>query len=970
MQRVELLAVPALPVPGADLVRGEPLRLEAGIELAAVLDQHQLQILAGVVLAVGPVGAFVERIDLHVDADLRQVGLHDRGGRLRHRIVEHGELGGEAAALPGFLEQRLGALDVALVLGRVLPVAEDARRLQRIGRLDGAIIGGGDDGRDVQRLARRLPDLHVVPRLLLDVGADPHIVDRRQLLGLDAGGAGDVLRYDRIDAGKVDLARLQGQLRRLVVGDRLADDLREERLLAQIVGVGGEREVVARDILLENIGAGADRRRLELVAQALERLLGDDHPRPVGQRDQPDGRRRALQMDLAGQRPGDLDLVERRPVVGVIDLLAVRPRQEALERELHVLGGQRPVVAAELQAFLQLELDQRVADLGDLLGGVVLPLGRAGLELHQPLADRQDDVDVDRPAAIRRIEVLRGPRPPAPPGGCRRHGRHSPTASPERSRPRRRCRPEILFASVRSPSCGPFWKRGGGRDGTPSRPSLRQPAIGSQETASDKTISKGARVFLISPRRQEWFSRRVAARSCGLQFASGRIFGQARRPATPSAPHGHPRQRHLPAPGSHRPDRMDHARRRHPARRHALAARRRPGAAGAGDPRIPALSPTRRDGAARQADARLFRRPRLRRRPRRHPRLRRLRRPAARRIPAAGAERRGRGDRLARRPALVQRRGRHDGHLLGRLQRPAGRRPSPAGAEGHHHLLLDRRPLRRRLPLHGRLPARQHHRLGLDHVRLRRLAARPRSGRRPLARHVAGPPGEQSADAGGLDRPPDPRRLLEAGLGGRGLRGHHRRRLRGRRLGRRLLQRDPPPAFRAVGAAQGPDRSLGARLSEHRAPRTSDRLPAGGAALVGPLAERPRHRHHGRADAARLDAGKRAADHLLRRAAGPLGRRSPVAADRAAAARLPPDPARPRRASRRGRGVRRRLQPGDRRHLWRMVPLRHARRVAGRPAAGRRPLRRLRQPAARRTAGDPRRAAPHRCGSSRTGRRR
>src|SRR5262245_5925002 len=42
VQLVELLGVPALPVPRANLVGGEPLRLEARIELAVVLDEHQL----------------------------------------------------------------------------------------------------------------------------------------------------------------------------------------------------------------------------------------------------------------------------------------------------------------------------------------------------------------------------------------------------------------------------------------------------------------------------------------------------------------------------------------------------------------------------------------------------------------------------------------------------------------------------------------------------------------------------------------------------------------------------------------------------------------------------------------------------------------------------------------------------------------------------------------------------------------
>ncbi len=55
--------------------------------------------------------------------------------------------------------------------------------------------------------------------------------------------------------------------------------------------------------------------------------------------------------------------------------------------------------------------------------------------------------------------------------------------------------------------------------------------------------------------------------------------------------------------------------------------------------------------------------------------------------------------------ALVQRQCRHDGHLLGWFQRPAGRSPEATGAQGHRHPVLDRRPLQRRHPLQGWLPA-------------------------------------------------------------------------------------------------------------------------------------------------------------------------------------------------------------------------------------------------------------------------
>ena len=173
------------------------------------------------------------------------------------------------------------------------------------------------------------------------------------------------------------------------------------------------------------------------------------------------------------------------------------------------------------------------------------------------------------------------------------------------------------------------------------------------------------------------------------------------------------------------------ARRRREARRPRLVSRRR---ARAGDPRIHPLPQARRHARPRRADAWLFRRARLCRGARRHARLGRVRRPARGRISATRARRRLRGHRLVEPPALVRRQRRHDGQILGRLQRAAGRGAAAARAEGDHHRLLDRRPLRRRHPLHGRRAAQRQSLVGRDHARLSGAPARPRDRRRRLAR--------------------------------------------------------------------------------------------------------------------------------------------------------------------------------------------------------------------------------------------
>ncbi len=98
-----------------------------------------------------------------------------------------------------------------------------------------------------------------------------------------------------------------------------------------------------------------------------------------------------------------------------------------------------------------------------------------------------------------------------------------------------------------------------------------------------------------------------------------------------------------------------------------------------------------------------------------------------------------------------------------------------------------------------------------------------------------------------LARAPAARRLLEARLGVRGLRGHRGARVRDRGLDRRVHEQRPAPARGARRAAQGPHRPVAPRLPARRHARPGDRVPPGGAALVGPLAQGRGHRRDGRA---------------------------------------------------------------------------------------------------------------------------
>ena len=161
--------------------------------------------------------------------------------------------------------------------------------------------------------------------------------------------------------------------------------------------------------------------------------------------------------------------------------------------------------------------------------------------------------------------------------------------------------------------------------------------------------------------------------------------------------------------------------------------------------------------------------------------------------------------------------------------------------------------------------------VGVDDARLQRPPARPCGRRRTLARALAGTARADAPLRRSVAFAPAPRRLLEAGLRLRGLRGDPLCRVHGRRLGRRLPERDPPLPRRLSGPTQGPDRALGAPLPARRHPRARHRLPAGVPALVRPLAQGSRDGNHGRAAASCLDARLGASERVVCRTAGTVG---------------------------------------------------------------------------------------------------
>ncbi len=156
----------------------------------------------------------------------------------------------------------------------------------------------------------------------------------------------------------------------------------------------------------ELVGTGADRLGRDLGAALLDRLLGHDAAGDVADRDVEQVRARLREHDAARVRAGDLDALEIDPVALVGAFLGARRRHgDALEGELHVLGGHLAEPVGEHLAGLEAELDDRGRGLLHLRCGVELEFGRVRLLLHQTLVHGANDVAVPGTGSLGGIEV-------------------------------------------------------------------------------------------------------------------------------------------------------------------------------------------------------------------------------------------------------------------------------------------------------------------------------------------------------------------------------------------------------------------------------------------------------------------------------------------------------------------------------------------------------------------------------------
>ena len=336
----------------------------------------------------------------HGDADLLEVPLDRFHHLAREQVATRRVVQREAdVGRPGVLQQLLGPLRVVAERVVLVGVAVAADRAGRVQGLGGAREDALHDRLAVDRQVDRLTHALVLERVTLGVEVDPDDARRGWRGDGEAavlGQPGRLLWRDVED--EVDVAALQREHPRALIGVGAADDGAQLRLAAPVLIVGLQPHFLAALVVDELEGAGADRRGVQVVVADLLDLRRAVHHDPVVAERVDERRERRLGRDLQVVLARHLHRLDHRQRG-----LADRVLAEALEIEPQRLGVERRAVG-ELDALARVQRP-RLAVPG-LLPRLHQPrddLAVAG-EPHQGLGNLIEDAAVVQAGGLVRVE--------------------------------------------------------------------------------------------------------------------------------------------------------------------------------------------------------------------------------------------------------------------------------------------------------------------------------------------------------------------------------------------------------------------------------------------------------------------------------------------------------------------------------------------------------------------------------------
>ena len=259
------------------------------------------------------------RRSLQVEAGFRRHRLDHLRDLLQVGLVRHHQVERDRRRDAGFLDQRLGLLDVALRDREFLDVVRIGRARPLIARRELAVEHDLVERVAVDGELERLAHLGVLAERILrligvgEIDGEPGVGEARTRRELQPGVAAhgrDVGREQPLH--QIERAGAQvGEPHRAVRHREIGDAIDVDAVLVPIVGEAVEHDAFLHDALDEAERPGADRLGDELVAGLLHGLRADHHAGAVGElRDQ--RRERRLEQQPDRQRVGHLDLVDLR----------------------------------------------------------------------------------------------------------------------------------------------------------------------------------------------------------------------------------------------------------------------------------------------------------------------------------------------------------------------------------------------------------------------------------------------------------------------------------------------------------------------------------------------------------------------------------------------------------------------------------------------------------------------------------